>query len=131
MPGALARRLVAHDQVVGEAVAARHALDRHRQPGHVGLHQIDHAVDGGGALGRAFGLDPALDAADHGADVDGSVLHDRHRTMFGARVDRGGARFVEILRNVHGPRAARSFSFVARIDSRATRHSSSPQARRS
>ena len=72
--GAAPRRLVAHDQIVREPVSPRHALDRHGQVRDIGLHHVDHAVDGGLAAGRAFGFDPALDAGDHGAEVDGCVL---------------------------------------------------------
>ena len=57
-------------------------------------------------------------------------------TLTHRRFHLGTMRLVErvqfsIEKLTYGPRAARSFSFVARIDSRATRHSSSPQARRS
>ena len=76
-PRPLPGGLVAHDQVVGEPVAAGHALDRDRQVGDVGVHQVDHAVDGGGVAGRALGLDPALDAGDHGRDINGIGCHGR------------------------------------------------------
>ena len=71
---AVGRAMIADNQIVRIAIPARHALDRDRQPGHVGLHQIDHAIDGGLVAGRALGLDPALDTGNHRLDIDGLMF---------------------------------------------------------
>ena len=73
-PGAAARCLIANNQIVGKSVPARHALDRDGQFGHIGLHQIDHAIDGSPVTGRAFSFDPAADAFDHRSEVNGLML---------------------------------------------------------
>ena len=63
-------RLITHNEIVGKSVPARHAFDRHGQIRHIGLHRVDHAVDGGLVACRALGFDPALDAGHHCAKVD-------------------------------------------------------------
>ena len=71
---AVARGLIADDEVVGKPVPARHALDRNRQFRDIALHHVDHPIDRGLVAGRAFRLDPALNAGNHRSDVDRLML---------------------------------------------------------
>jgi len=55
---------------IGEAVAAGDPLRRDRKVHGIGLHPVDHAVDGGRVGGRALDLDPGADAVDEGFEVE-------------------------------------------------------------